>query len=299
MPRPIDIEDDSSCEIGDCVEALTATGFDVRDEASLTHAAAWLRRLGNNRQFLGDLLIETLAGDRAEIGEASSYSPQAIVLSPPEAGCFLRANVWPAPQDYCFRASGAHNFVYGTPHDHNFDFLTVGYFGPGYRSDYFEYDYEAVAGWTGEPAHLRFVERSALSEGRLMHYRAHRDVHSQIPPESMSVSLNILASDFAQGWFDQYGFDPENGRVSGVLNCSSTEAFLRLAVGLGGAEAFDLAECFGRSHPSERLRLASFEARASIAASAQERDELWRNAELSGSRLLAMEAKARRRALAA
>jgi hypothetical protein len=34
------------------------------------------------------------------------------------------------------RASGAAAFVYGLPHDHNFDFLTLGYFGPGYWSDY-------------------------------------------------------------------------------------------------------------------------------------------------------------------
>lgn len=39
---------------------------------------------------------------------------------------------------------------------------------------------------------IRFVERSNLAEGRMMLYRAHRDVHSQLPPESLSVSLNIM-----------------------------------------------------------------------------------------------------------
>lgn len=299
MPRVIDIDEAASCSLGECVEGLLENGFDARDEGSLLNGAAWLRRLGNNREFLGDLLIEQLADRQGAMGEESGYGPQAIVLSRLESGFFLRANIWPAQQDYCFRASGAHNFVYGTPHDHNFDFLTVGYFGPGYRSDYFEFDYEDVAGWSGEAVDLRFVERSALYEGKLMHYRAHRDVHNQIPPESMSVSLNILAIDPAQGWFDQYGFDFEKREVTQILNPGATETFLRLAVGLGEADAFDMAEHFGKTHPSERLRLASYEARALQASSPAECDALWRQAEQSGSRLVAMEAKARRAALAA
>ena len=118
-------------------------------------------------------------------------------------------------------------------------------------------------------------------------------VHSQLPPETMSVSLNILRIDPAQAWRDQYGFDLEHGTVSHVLNPTSSEAFLRCAVGLGGEEARDLAEYFGRHHPSDRMRLASFEARAML-ADADEADALWREAEKSGNRLVAREAKFRR-----
>lgn len=298
MPRVIDLADSRSLTLGECIENLRETGFAPGDESSLMHAASCLRRLGNDRDFLGDLLIGQLSSRSDGLGEESGYGPQAIVLSRLENGFFLRANIWPSPQDYCLRASGAHSFVYGTPHDHNFDFLTVGYFGPGYRSDYYEYEYEEVAGWSGEAADLRFVERSALHEGRLMHYRAHRDVHNQLPPESMSVSLNILAIDAAQGWYDQYGFDLATGRISGILNPGSTECFLRLAVGLGSDDALGLADWIGKTHPSERLRLASFEARAACASSDAERDAIWRGAEKSGSRMLAMEAKTRRTVLA-
>lgn len=295
MPRVIDAVDSAQCGLEECVDGLRASGWNPRDEGSTAHAAEWLRRLGNNSSFLGDILVDEIAGRPSAASVDSAYSPQAIVLSGQEAGFFVRANIWPAPQDHCFRASGAHNFVYGTPHDHNFDFLTVGYFGPGYRSDYFEYDYDAVDGWRGEEAGLRFVERSALHEGKLMHYRALRDVHSQIPPESMSVSLNILATDPLQGWMDQYGFDLDHGTVSSILNPGSSECLLRIAVGLGGGEALDLAEQFGRRHPSDRMRLASFEARSLLLDDAAERDALWRAAEGSGSRMVAMEAQMRRR----
>lgn len=279
--------------------ALLGDGFDPCDQGSTDHAALLLAQLGRNREFLGDMLVEQLQQRHRDQSVESAYGPQAIVLSPIRGKCFLRANIWPSEDEACFAASGARNFVYGMPHDHNFDFLTVGYFGPGYGSDYYEYDYETVTGYRGEIAGLRFIERSVLHEGRLMHYRAHRDIHSQLPPEKTSISLNILHVDAAQGWFDQYGFDLDSNAVTGVLNPTATETFLRCAVGLGTSEALELAESFGKRHPSERLRLVSFEARAMLCEGSCERDALWRDAELSGSRLVAAEAAARRRRLAA
>jgi len=136
---------------------------------------------------------------------------------------------------------------------------------------------------------LRIIERSALSAGKLMLYRAHLDVHSQLPPEAMSVSLNVMGIDAAQGWYDQYGFDLEKGTISRILNPTSTETFLRIAVGMGSDEAQDLAEHFGRVHPSDRMRLASYEARAMLADIAGQ-DALWAEAVRSGSRMVAAEA---------
>lgn len=296
MPRVIESSERASASLAETVDAL-AQGFDPRDEASTQVAAAALERLANNRHFLGDLVLAQLRDRHRETFEDSAYGPQAIVLSPMVGGCFLRANIWPSAEESSFRASGAKNFVYGIPHDHNFDFLTVGYFGPGYRSDYYEIDYEAIAGFRSEKAPLRFVERSALQQGKIMHYRAHVDVHAQLPPESTSVSLNIMHVDAGQDWFDQYGFDLESSCIARILNRSASETFLRCAVALGDNEALDLAECFGRSHPSARMRLACFEARCGLVQSDAERDSLWREAELSGDLMLAGEARLRRAAL--
>ena len=144
---------------------------------------------------------------------------------------------------------------------------------------------------------MRFVERSRLEPGKLLHYRAHRDVHSQLPPDALSVSLNVMHSGGAQGWLDQYKFDIGKNAIAGVLGPGASEVFMRIAVGLGGEEALDLAETFARFHPSERMRLTAFEARAGV-VEAPARDEMWRRAEGCGSRLVALEAKQRRTALA-
>ncbi|MGB3795633.1 MAG: transposase [Alteraurantiacibacter sp.] len=297
MPRIIDCQNETACDLGECIEALESTGFRAFEEDSLLHAAGWLRRLGNNRHFLGDMMLEELKQGADVAEEASGYGPQVVMLSGLGREYYMRANFWPSADEHMFRASGSSAFSYELPHDHNFDFLTVGYFGPGYSSDYYEYDYEAVSGAIGEKAGLRFIERSALDPGKLMHYRAHRDVHSQLPPESLSVSINIMHAGGAQGWLDQYRFDVEKDKISGVISPGGSEVFLRVAVGLGGEEARDLAHNFAHTHPSDRMRLVALEAQAGALDLAQ-RDDLWRRAEDSGSRLIGLEATRRRRELA-
>jgi hypothetical protein len=302
VPRVIDPElveggGATACSLEECVAALNARGFDPADEASLLHAAGWLRRLGMNRDFLAEHLLAELKARHRQDDTATAYGPQVVMLSPLGGEFFLRANIWPSRDEHMFRASGGGSFVYELPHDHNFDFLTVGYFGPGYWSDYWEYDYAAVAGAVGEKAGLRFVERSRLEPGKLMHYRAHRDVHSQLPPDALSVSLNVMHAGGAQGSLDQYRFNVDKDEIAAVLSPGASEVFLRLAVGLGCEESRDLAERFTWHHPSDRMRLAALEAQAGL-LDAAERDELWRRAEGSGSRLVALEARGRREALA-
>jgi hypothetical protein len=289
----IDCREAAACSLGDCLAALDHTGFEPAEDDSLLHAARWLRRLGNNRDFLAERLLADLEQRHRQEDHAGAYGPQVVMLSSLGGEFFLRANIWPSRDEHLFRASGGDAFAYELAHDHNFDFLTLGYFGPGYWSDYWEYDFEAVAGAVGEPAGLRFVGRARLEPDKLMHYRAHRDVHAQFPPDSLSVSLNVMHAGGAQGWLDQYHFDAGRDRIAGVLSPGASEVFLRLAVGLGGEEALDLAERFARDHPSDRMRLTALEAQAGVLEPAG-RDELWRRAEKAGSRLVALEARRRR-----
>ncbi|WP_374282181.1 transposase [Novosphingobium sp.] len=298
MPRVIDLCDPQVASLPEMVAGIAAAGFDPADEASLANAATWLRRLGNNRSFLGDLLVEELAQRHREDVLDSAYGPQVVMLAPPTGDFFIRAAMWPSSDEHMMRASGGTSFVYGLPHDHNFSFLTLGYFGPGYWSDYYEFDYEAVTGFRGEAVpSLRFVERSRLEEGKIQLYRAHVDVHAQIPADSLSVSINVMHTTAVQPWFDQYRFDLDQGEIGAIVSPGPTDAFMRIAVGLGGDEALDLAHAFARRHPSDRLRLVCWDALAGRESDPAARDALWREAEGSGSRYVAVEARTRRGAL--
>jgi len=299
MPKVIELVDRQSCALDEAIAAIDCTGYDPEDDGSLHNAALWLRRLGNNRDFLGDLLIEELAQRHRDEVRGNNYSAQVVMLSTPHRDFFIRANLWPSADERMVRASGGDVFAIGLPHDHNFNFLTLGYFGPGYWSDYYEYDYGEVVGWRGEPVpSLRFIERARLEPGKLMLYRAHLDVHTQYPADALSVSLNIMHTTGAQAWLDQYRFDTDLATIATMLAPPPSEAFLRVAVGLGGAEALDLAERFARHHPSDRLRLAAWDCLAAREECPAVRDRMWSRAEQSGSRLVQAEAKLRRAELA-
>jgi hypothetical protein len=278
MPVQIDCPSNGSAiELPELVEALEE-GFDPRDEESMAQWAPHLRRLANNRRFLGDLVIEELKQHCGGQTARNQYSAQVVLLYGGSRKFLLRANFWPSESDSVYANSGPQPFFYGAPHDHNFSFLTVGYLGPGYWSDYYEYDYERVTGCPGEQVDLRFIERTCLSPGKVLLYRKHRDVHSQLPPESLSVSLNILALSGATEFQEQYSFDVASPRIAGILNPSSLETLVRLAATFGGGNGRDLVEEFALRHPSERIRFAAWRAKAAQATTLDERIAIYEEA---------------------
>lgn len=300
MPRLIEAEGGEAIALDDLVEILETQGFDPSDEDSMAAFGPALRKLANNRRFLGDLVIEELKQHCSTQNERNHYSSQVILLHGASKKFLLRANFWPAEGDGVMVNSGRDPFFYGLPHDHNFSFLTVGYLGSGYWSDYYEYDYGRVEGVAGERVALRFVERSRLSPGKVLLYRKHRDVHSQLPPDDLSVSLNILALSPTSEFREQYSFDTGRSTIARVINASALETLVRLAGHIGGENGTELIDRFARHHPSARIRFAAWRARVDIATDPDVRIALYERAaaETSGpvSTLAAATAERLRRA---
>lgn len=264
MPRLIDPPAGAELDVEEVAARLDEHGVDLADEASIACCAHLLAGLQRNRGFLADRVIAALKASYAGQLAASRYSAQVFMLHRSPRGYFLRANLWPAATDAVYTASGPLAFAYGLPHDHNFHFLTAGYWGPGYQSDYYDYDAEAVDGRIGEPLNLRFVERSELGEGKMMLYRAHRDIHSQLPPESLSVSLNIMDEDDHVPWRDQYIVDLKHGTIARRPTLTPSEMLLRCAVHLTD-NGKDVAEQFAKAHPVPRVRANAIAALAAVA----------------------------------
>lgn len=257
MPRVIELDEAAPIAFGDFIAALDESRFDPADEDSFVAVAPLLKRLGANRRFLAEVAIAELKDRCARQDEINGYTPQVLMLHRAGEKYFVRANFWPAPSDPVFKASGPGPFFYHVPHDHNFSFLTLGYFGPGYWSDYYEYDPAGVTGHPGEKVDLRFVERARLEQGKVMLYRAHRDVHLQLPADEMSISINIMQADPAVNFSDQFRFDVAKCEIAGILNATSTEALLALAANFPDGNARDLVEAFAAGHPSARIRFAA------------------------------------------
>ena len=257
MPRVIGPGEGAPIGLEELVDALDAARLDPRDEDAFAALGPWLARLGRNRTFLSDLAITELERRFAGQG-ANAYGAQVLLLGPPRGGYALRANFWPARDDAVVRAGGTAPFFYDLPHDHNFSFLTVGYMGPGYWSDYYAYD--GAARLPGDAAGLLFEERSRLEPGKLMLYRAHRDVHVQLPPDAFSVSFNVLGADPAQRWRSQYRFDVERNTIAEALTVARSEALVTLAVALGGEAGAGLARELAARHPMPRMRMTALAA---------------------------------------
>jgi hypothetical protein len=258
MPRIISCpEKEAPIALGDLVAALNDERFDPADEESFAAAGPLLRRLAGNRDFLAEIAVAELKDRCTRQALENRYSSQVIMLHRASEKYFIRANFWPAERDSLFKASGNSPFFYHVPHDHNFSFLTVGYLGPGYWSDYYEYDFGDVAGLPGEKVDLRFVETSRLETGKVMLYRAHRDVHNQLPADEMSVSINIMHASPCLPFLNQYRFDVKTCEIVSILNRSSSEALLALAANHGGGNARDLVESFAAGHPCDRIRFAA------------------------------------------
>ena len=128
--------------------------------------APLLKRLANNRDFLADIAIAELKDRCARQSLENRYSSQVIMLHRASEKFSSAPISGRRERDSVFKASGTSPFFYHVPHDHNFSFLTVGYLGPGYWSDYYEYDYEKVVGLPGEKVDLRFVEKVAARAGQ-------------------------------------------------------------------------------------------------------------------------------------
>jgi len=126
-------------------------------------------------------------------GALAAYTSQSVVLGSGR-GFFLRANVWiPLKLSANFRSQEEKVFSYRNTHDHNFLFMTVGYYGSGYETDLYQYDPTTVKGYIGEYVELEPLGRAKLPAGRVMVYRKKADVHTQFPPSELSVSLSPLS----------------------------------------------------------------------------------------------------------
>ncbi|MEO0870417.1 MAG: transposase [Pseudomonadota bacterium] len=274
MPRLIETNPIPAITLEELVSRLDEGNFDPRDEDCFASFGQGLRQLAENEHFLADLVIAELERNCASQSSGNQYGPQVFMLHRGERYA-IRANFWPALDDAVVENNGPAAFFYEVPHDHNFSFLTVGYSGPGYISDYYEYDYDSVLGVPGEQVALRFVERSQLHPGKTMLYRAHRDAHSQLPPESLSVSINILEQSASLPYRDQYQFDLERRSIDSILTNTPVEALLDLCAGLASAEGHDLLENFAHAHPCDRIRHRALVAFASMQSSPAERDAVF------------------------
>lgn len=167
-------------------------------------------------------------------------------------------------------------YTYDIPHNHNFDLLTVGYYGSGYETEIYELNDEKVVGYPGEDVELAFLERTKLPKGKAMFYRSFKDVHVQLPPTELSVSLNLLFRDEKINGRDQYSFNVEKKKIIGSLSGgkSDQQVMFEFARLLGDANTGEVALQVAQAHGDPQIRLAAY----TCAASLLDKETVWKSA---------------------
>ena len=264
---------------------------DLDDEASILASARVLRALANNRRFVGEFLTAELRSWK-DFQPTNGYTAQTLMLAQKDRFA-VRANIWEPPAASPeLREHQKALYYYEVPHDHNFSFLTVGYLGPGYETLIYERDPDAIVGVSGERVDLRFAERTTLPEGKVMSYRASRDIHSQEHPKAFSLSINLLVGQACSQQKDQYFFDLGAGTVSGVGSSGGTASRLmpcRLARYVGDHHTAEALEPIAADHPTPRIRATALESLAALVGDSAR--EIWRRGEADGHPLVRLRAR--------
>lgn len=232
---------------------------DLYDMDSVAASAPMLRALANDRTLvvarLNKRIHDFMTGDE---------SPSAsILMLASSKNFYVRANIWPAIAEMANGRAYQDQFAYNLAHDHNFSFMTVGYLGPGYKTDIYEYDYELIEGYVSEPVDLRFLEKVTFSPGMVMLYRASKDLHIQYAPEELTITLNLMVSLPEVRTREQYFFDVTKRIISGYAGqhqVTGRASFVALAGYLGNGDTQQLLNDLAQRHPCRRTRLTAFSA---------------------------------------
>lgn len=260
---------DDAIDFADAIGHFDALGAQVL-ERDLDRSAHVLRRLANNRRFLVEALHAQLQ-DLPAFERRNPYTPQVFMLHV-AAHYAVRAAIWMPPAQR--RSDGI--FVYEQAHDHNFDLLTVGYLGPGYRTALFEYDHASTAGFVGESVPVRALGQQRLAQGRVMLYRGSRDIHVQFPCDDVSISLNVLSAKARpnrQFEFELVGDTPTTpvtrARIRRVLSGPQPALSSRLADALGVAGVPERLQGVVDGAADDAIGLAFAQALAALAGGAR------------------------------
>ncbi len=242
--------DSSEIELEEYIQ-LIQDKVNLQDTECILDSSKYLKRLANNKTFFSQFLNQELKCIES-FQVDNGYSPQSFMLYRGK-GFAIRLNIWPPKHEI----KDQRLFSYDLPHDHNFDFMTIGFTGSGYESDLWDYDSSKVDGVPGESVLLNYNGRVKLTSESIHLYHKGVDIHTQYPPKSFSTSINLMiAKDIPTD--TQYIFNTQNSCIRYPIirigSATSRAVLLRAASVLGDINTLDILEETEKRHPCTTTR---------------------------------------------
>lgn len=172
----------------------------------------------------------------------------------------LRVNFWFPIEGGQFYSRERDLYAYEMAHNHDFRFLTIGHFGPGYVTELCEVDPDSIQGVPGEKVQLKNHRTEQLSLGKVLYFEPYSDVHIQHPPKQLSISINLLLILGEKCKREQYEFDLRSSRLVGPVALGPvgrTLSCLDFASYFADDATKELFRSFANDHPFARVRDAA------------------------------------------
>jgi len=180
-----------------------------------------MRSLAANKTLLVDYYASELQNPE-QFGQKQKLSLQTLILAELN-NCEVRMVFWP-PKDKSASRNELASFAYAIPHDHNFHFASICYSGSGYHTDMYTYDNNAIQHVVGEKVKITQLGQYHLEVGDILIYEKSSDIHTQIPPESLTMTINIIPKQSFNNY--QLYFDLNSSEIQDVVEESSQLKYL-------------------------------------------------------------------------
>lgn len=225
-------------DLDEAVDLLNAN-VDMKNEGSLDYCEHVLKKMYLNRKLISDFILDGLKKPN-EFQKDNLWTSQAVVLYRND-NFTIRSVLWKPmgkKENYLKNSAG---YIYERPHCHNFNLATIGYAGSGYTTQIWQYDNSKVQGIVGEKVEISFKETKTLSLGETLKLRAGREIHTQLFPEELSISLNILGRQIItdKGPMKQFYFDVDKKVIAENFTSNIYMCALNILSEIGDENAID------------------------------------------------------------
>lgn len=215
----------SGCTLGDLIRGARAM-VPLDSDESLLELTELFYSFARSPDALGTAILTELREKRLHgFGRSDQYSPDVILIHYEDA-FQIRACIWMTSPTLVEAGDEVHGIPYGVLHDHDYSFLTTVVHGPGYVTDLWRYSARAVqAAVSGRYSAVaaRRIGQIAVVPENVYLYQACTDVHSQMPVDDLTITMNLLGPTPAERTWPQLRFDSESGECLGPISHTSTK----------------------------------------------------------------------------
>jgi hypothetical protein len=265
MALIFNFNDEDYIQLNDFVDHVAGV-LNPNDRDSLINLAPTLSALGRNKNFVLESVHSDLKKNIESFQSTNRYTDQSLILAVHDIFT-IRLNIWSPPVSYGGDITlDEKRRSYNLPHNHNFDLLTVGYWGPGYITEMYSFDAKNAVGFVGEKISIEHKGITQLKQNCVMFYETSTDVHTQISPTELSMSLNVIPSNKKSINIDQFEFDIEKSTISAYVgsNVSNRATFLYMASLIGDENTLQILLDISKKHINPRIRAQAINAAAKI-----------------------------------